>query len=138
MTLFFFLAACAHSTSLHKGDEAAANNNWTAAYDAYAIALQSKPSSSAAKEAVNHAKPLAVAMELQSAQLALDVSDYEEAIAHLDYVRKVDPSNEEEKQLRDDAKKRMGQELTGKLGYELDAAAIYDLVERARKLFPDL
>ena len=45
MTLFFFLAACAHSTSLHKGDEAAANNNWTAAYDAYAIALQSKPSS---------------------------------------------------------------------------------------------
>jgi chromosome segregation ATPase len=138
MTLFFFLAACAHSSSLHKGDEAAANNNWTAAYDAYASALQAKPSSSAAKEAVNHAKPLAVAMELQSAQLALDVSNYEEALGHLDYVRKVDPSNEEEKQLRDDAKKRMAQELTGKLGYELDATAIYDLVERARKLFPDL
>ncbi len=137
MSLFFFLA-CAHSSALHKGDEAAANNNWTAAYDAYATALQSKPSSTAAKDAVDHAKPLAVAMELQSAQLALDVSNYEEAIGHLDYVRKVDPGNEEEKQLRDDAKKRMGQELTGKLGYELDAAAIYDLIERARKLFPDL
>ena len=108
MSLFFFLA-CAHSSALHKGDEAAANNNWTAAYDAYATALQSKPSSTSAKDAVNHAKPLAVAMELQSAQLALDVSNYEEAIEHLDYVRKVDPGNEEEKQLREDAKKRMGQ-----------------------------
>lgn len=137
MTLFFFLA-CAHSTSLHKGDEAAANNNWTAAYDAYAVALQAKPTSAAAKEAVHHAKPLAIAMELQSAQVALDASNYEEAIGHLDYVRKVDPGNEEEKQLRVDAKKRMGQELTGKLEYELDAAVIYDLVERARKLFPDM
>ncbi len=136
--LFFFLAACAHSSSLHKGDEAAANNNWTDAYDAYASALQAKPSSAAAKEAVDHAKPLAIAMELQSAQVALEASSYEEAMQHLDYVKKVDPTNEEEKQLRDDAKKRMAQELTGKLGYELDATAIYDLVERARKLFPDL
>jgi tetratricopeptide (TPR) repeat protein len=138
LVLFLSLAGCAHSTSLKKGDEAAAANNWTAALDAYQEALQSKPSSSSAREAVDHAKPLAVALELQNAQLALDLSNYEEAIQHLDYVRKVDPGNEEEKQLRDDAKKRMGQELAGKLEYELDAIAIYDLVERARKLFPDL
>jgi hypothetical protein len=138
LSILIFLAACAHTSSLKKGDEAAANNNWPAAYDAYESALQAKPSSAAAKEAVNHAKPLAIAMEIQSAQVALDASNYEEAIQHLDTVRKIDPTNEEEKQVRDDARKRMAQELTGKLSYELDATAIYDLIERARKLFPDL
>jgi len=120
---------------MRTGHKAAAAEQWSDAWDAYADAFVMKQSP-AAKEALEGAKGKAVDSELELARKALIRDEYPEAKTHLDTVDKMDPDNPDSAERRRAVRTEMIADIRGQIDGEADLRVTYELVGDFREMYP--